>query len=130
MKSQRAGSGAKGQYKIRKSIIRTLRDGRSGQETAKLPDAREGHVSNVGKLYEKGGLEGSQIGQRGRKNGRKRVLTAEQEAEPQRTLEETPENFGYPESLWTRNNIRRLIAEQYGFLIKLTTLEYIVEGAA
>ena len=123
MKSQRAGSGAKGQYKIRKSIIRTLRDGRSGQETAKLPDVREGHVSNVGKLYEKGGLEGSQIRQRGRKNGRKRVLTAEQETELQRTLaEKAPEDFGYSESLWTRNNIQRLIGELYGFSIKLTTL--------
>ena len=57
------------------------------------------------------------------KSGQKRVLTAEQETEPQRTLaEKAPEDFGYSEILWTRNNIQRLIAEQYGFLIRLTTL--------
>lgn len=122
-KANARGAGAKGQYEIRKSVIRMLLDGKSGQETAKLLGVSEGHVSNVKKLYEQGGLEGLRIGQRGRKSGQKRVLTAEQETEPQRTLtEKAPEDFGYSESLWTRNNIQRLIAEQYGFLIKLTTL--------
>jgi len=122
-KANARGAGAKGQYEIRKSVIRMLRDGKSGQETAKLLGVSEGHVSNVKKLYEEGGLEALRIGQRGRKSGQKRVLTAEQETELQRTLaEKAPEDFGYSESLWTRNNIQRLIAEQYGFLIKLTTL--------
>ena len=122
-KANARGAGAKGQYEIRKSVIRMLRDGKSGQETAKLLGVSEGHVSNVKKLYKEGGLEGLQIGQRGRRSGQKRVLTAEQETELQRTLtEKAPEDFGYSESLWTRNNIQRLIAEQYGFLIKLTTL--------
>ena len=80
-KANARGAGAKGQYEIRKSVIRMLRDGKSGQETAKLLGVSEGHVSNVKKLYEEGGLEGLQIGQRGRKNGQKRVLTAEQETE-------------------------------------------------
>ena len=122
-KANARGAGAKGQYEIRKSVIRMLQDGKSGQETAKLLGVSEGHVSNVKKLYEEGGLEGLRIGQRGRKSGQKRVLTAEQETELQRTLtEKAPEDFGYPESLWTRNTIQRLIAERYGFVIKLTTL--------
>ena len=50
-KANARGAGAKGQYEIRKSIIRMLLDGKSGQETAKLLGVSEGHVSNVRKLY-------------------------------------------------------------------------------
>ena len=49
-KANARGAGAKGQYEIRKSIIRMLREGKSGQETAKLLGVSEGHVSNVRKL--------------------------------------------------------------------------------
>jgi hypothetical protein len=47
LKTNALKAGAEGQYQIRKNIIRLLKSGKSGRETAKLLDVSEWHVSNV-----------------------------------------------------------------------------------
>lgn len=117
--------GTKGQHELRKTIIRMLKDGKSGKEIAKDLGVSEGHVSNVKKLYETGGAKALKPKKRGRPVGKNKVLAPEQEREIQRIIaDKTPEQMRFKECMWTRNNIRQLIHEKYGIDIKLSTLGY------
>jgi transposase len=116
------------QYQIRKNIVRLLKEGKSGREIAKLLDVSEGHVSNVKKAYTESGIQGIQIGKRGRRNGEKRTLTPGQEKEIMRTIvDKTPEQLRLPGCMWTRENIRQLIGDEYGINMPLSTLGYYLQ---
>ena len=62
--------GLKGQYELRKTIIRMVKDGKKGNEIAKILGVSEGHVSNVKKLYANGGAKALQPQKRGRPVGK------------------------------------------------------------
>ena len=49
LKSNALGMGSKGQYELRKTIIRMLKDGKQGNEIANILGVSEGHVFNVKK---------------------------------------------------------------------------------
>jgi len=116
------------QYEIRKAIIRHLKSGKSGRETAKLLDVSEGHVSNVKKAYEKEGIRGLKIGQRGRRKGDKRTLTIEQEWEVRKIIvDQSPEQLKLSGYMWTRENIRDLIKQRHKITMPLSTLGYYLE---
>ena len=113
------------QYQIRKSIIRLLKDGKSGREIAKLLDVSEGHVSNTKKAYEKYGIVGIKIKARGRRVGGHRKLSSEQEHKIREIIiDKNPEQLKIPGCMWTRNNIRELIRQFYGIILPLSTLGY------
>ncbi len=57
LKTKALNMGSKGQYELRKTIIRMLKVGKRGKQIAKDLGVREGHVSNVKKLYANGGAE-------------------------------------------------------------------------
>ena len=125
LKSDALRIGEKGQHEIRKTIIRMLNDGKKSTEIAKMLDVSKGHVSNVKKLYEKGGAKALKPAKRGRPAGKNEILTPEQEKEIQRIItDKTPEQLRFKECMWTRNNIRQMIKEKYGIDIKLSTLGY------
>ena len=125
LKSNALSMGTKGQHELRKTIMRMLKDGKSGKEIAKTLGVSEGHVSNVKKLYEKGGAKALQPKKRGRPAGKNQILTPEQEKEIQQIIvDKTPEQLRFKECMWTRNNIREMIKEKYGIEIKLSTLGY------
>lgn len=125
LKANALGMGSKGQYELRKTIIRMLKDGKSGKQIAKDLGVSEGHVSNVKKLYEKGGAKALKPAKRGRPAGKNKILTPEQEHEIKEIIvDKTPEQLRFKECMWTRNNIRLLISEKYGIDIKLSTLGY------
>ena len=125
LKSDALRIGEKGQHEIRKTIIRMLNDGKKSTEIAKMLDVSKGHVSNVKKLYEKGGAKALKPAKRGRPAGKNKILTPEQEKEIQRIItDKTPEQLRFKECMWTRNNIRQMIKEKYGIDIKLSTLGY------
>jgi transposase len=116
------------QYQIRKTIVRLLRDGKSGREIAKLLDVSEGHVSNVKKAYEKDGIAGIKIKARGRRKGAKRTLTPEQEREIRGLLiDRNPEQLKIPGCMWTRENVRDLIRRKYKIEMPLSTLGYYLQ---
>jgi len=121
-------AGAKTQYEIRKSIIRHLKNGKSGRETAKLLDVSEGHVSNVKKAYEQSGIDGIKPGKRGRQKGDKRKLNPEQEWEIKKIIiDKCPDQLKLPGCMWTRENIRELIRQKYKINMILSTLGYYLE---
>ena len=70
LKSNALGMGLKGQYELRKTIIRMVKDGKKGNEIAKILGVSEGHVSNVKKLYATGGAKALKPSKRGRPAGR------------------------------------------------------------
>ena len=116
------------QYQIRKNIIRLLKTGKTGKEIAKLLDVSEGHVSGVKKSYNAGGIAAVKSKARGRKTGKKRTLTPEQEKDIQKIIvDKTPEQLRFKECMWTRNNIRSLIMQMYKIDMPLSTLGYYLE---
>jgi transposase len=113
LKSDALNIGSKGQHDLRKTIIRMLKDGKKGKEIAKDLGVSEGHVSNVKKLYEKGGAKALQPKKRGRQAGKNLILTPVQEKEIQGIIvDKTPTQLRFKECMWTRNNIRELIKEK------------------
>ncbi len=125
LKTNALSMGSKGQHELRKTIIRMLKDGKSGKQIAKYLGVSEGHVSNVKKLYANGGAGALKPAKRGRPAGKNKILTPEQEHEIQQIIvDKTPEQMRFKECMWTRNNIRQLILEKYGIDIKLSTLGY------
>lgn len=125
MRTNASKASAGEQYQIRKSIIRLLKKGKSGREVAKLLDVSEGHVSNTKKAYEQGGIDAIKLKPRGRRVGEQRILSPEQEREIRQTIiDKDPEQLKIPGCMWTRNNIRELIRQKYGFILPLSTLGY------
>ena len=125
LKADALSMGSKGQHELRKTIIRMLKDGKSGKQIAKDLGVSEGHVSNVKKLYATGGAKALKPVKRGRPKGKFTILTPEQEREIQKIIvDKTPEQMRFKECMWTRNNIHQLILEKYGIDIKLSTLGY------
>lgn len=125
LKSDAMNIGAKGQHDLRKTIIRMLKDGKKGKDIAKDLGVSVGHVSNVKKLYEKGGASALKPKKRGRPAGKNKILSPSQEKEIQKIIvDKTPEQLRFKECMWTRNNIREMIREKYGIDIKLSTLGY------
>ncbi len=96
LKANAMSMGAKGQYELRKTIIRMLKDGKSGKQVAKDLGVSEGHVSNVKKLYEQGGASALKPAKRGRPAGKNKILTPEQEREIQQVIvDKTPEQMRF-----------------------------------
>lgn len=117
------GIGEQGQYTLRLIIIGNVNAGRRNKEIADTLGVSAAYVTRVRKLYAEKGMEGLTIKHRGRQQGQKRILSSWQEQEIRRIIvEQTPEEYGFKESLWTRSNIRRLILEKYEIEMKLTTL--------
>ncbi len=123
LKTNARSVGTETQYEIRKNRIRLLKSGKTGREVAKLLGVSEGHVSNTKKAYQENGMEGLKIGQRGRKEGEKRVLTPEQEKEIKDIIiHKTPEQFHLKECMWNRKNIREVIMQKYNLDMPLSTV--------
>lgn len=117
--------GSDGQYKLRKTIIRMHESGKTGIEIANHLGVSPSYVSLVKKLYEEGGAEALKPAQRGRPAGTSKVLTPDQQSEIKNIITNmSPEQFGFAEGRWTRNNIHNLIFEKYGNDIKSSTLSY------
>ena len=117
------GIGEQGQYALRLIVLKNVEAGKTNKEIAEALGVSGTYVSKVKRLYAEKGVEGLQIKHRGRQQGEKRILTQEQEQEIHNIiLEHTPEEYGFLECLWTRNNIRALIMEKYNIDMKLTTL--------
>jgi len=92
--------GVKGQHELRKTIIRMEKDGKSGRQTAKNLGVSEGYISNVKKLYEKGGASALKPAKRRRLAIKNKILTPEQEQEIQQIIvDKTPEQMRFKECI-------------------------------
>lgn len=80
------------------------------------------------KAYAENGIKGIKSKHQGRCVGEKRILSADQEKEIQKIIiDKNPDQLRLKGCMWTRNNIRDLIKEKYGIVIKVSTLGYYLQ---
>ena len=115
------------QYEIRKQVIRLRKQGIPNKVLAEGVGISVGRASKIWQLYKKEGTKAIRLRVRGRQEGEKRTLTAEQEAQVKRDLiDKTPEQFQLPFALWTRDAVRLLVKQQFGIEMPVRTVgEYL-----
>ena len=111
------------QYELRKQVVRLRKRGLANQEVAEIVGIAAAHASTIWQKYQKGGIEAIKPGQRGRRHGEQRVLTAEQERAVQEMLvDKAPHQLKLPFALWTRDAVRLAIKKRYGLELPLRTV--------
>jgi len=117
--------GQEEQYQLRKNIVYMLKKGMAASKVAEALDVSRTLVYTSRKAYNEKGIEGIKPGKRGRRVGEKRILTPQQEREVQGIIvDRHPEQMKLNGCMWTRENIRELIARKYKLEMGLSTLGY------
>lgn len=111
------------QEALRKQIVRLRKAGRPNKDIAEIVGVSESHCSRVWKRYQQDGLSAIAKGQRGRRHGDQRTLTADQEADIKRLLiDKSPSQLKLSFALWTREAVQFLIHQQCGFSMPIRTV--------
>lgn len=111
------------QEEKRIQVVRLRKKGLPNGEIAKIVGLTPSTTSKIWRKYEEGGSASLKQGVRGRREGMKRTLNAEQEKEIQRLIvDKTPDQMKFPFALWTREAVRQLIKQQYKLNIPLRTI--------
>jgi len=111
------------QYELRKQVVRLREKGLDNQAISEIVGLSQSHISTICKKFERGGLEAIKPGQRGRRHGAQRELTAEQEVGIQKLLvDKTPDQLKLSFALWTRDAVRQAIKQLYGRDLPLRTI--------
>jgi len=103
---------------------------KKGWEYGAISEAVGVNVSTVAKwcrAYGKGGAKAIRIQKRGRKNGMKRTLSLDQEAEVRQAIRDRcPEQLKLPFALWTRRAVRQLVKRLFSIDMPIRTVgEYL-----
>ena len=115
------------QEQLRRQIVKLRKQGRSNQDIAEIVGVSEPHASRVWHRWLTEGEAAIRKGQRGRRHGEKRSLTAPQESQIQRLLvDKTPDQLKLDFALWTREAVRLLIQQLFDFEMPIRTVgEYL-----
>ena len=106
-------------HERRKQVIRLNHQGVGVMQIATQTGLSWGAVNTALRLYESGGAAALKPKVRGKKMGKGRSLSAEQELEIQRTIcDRRPEQLKMDFALWSRPAVMLLIEQEYG--IKLS----------
>jgi len=103
---------------------------KKGWKHGAISEAVGVNVSTVAKwcrAYGKGGDKAIRIQKRGRKNGMKRTLSLDQEAEVRQAIRDgCPEQLKLPFALWTRRAVRQLVKRLFSINMPIRTVgEYL-----
>jgi transposase len=106
------------QEELRRRAVVLVAEGRSQTEAATLLDVSRQSVSEWVRAHRLGGDDALASGRRGRRPGQKTALTARQQAQIARAIEEkNPDQLKLPGFLWTRALVCELVHRRYGIRI-------------
>ena len=110
-------------HERRVQVIRLRKAGRTYDEiAAQLGLSRTG-VFNICKRHEAGGAKALHDAPGGRKEGDKRLLSAEQEATVRKLIaDKTPDQLKMSYALWTRKAVGQLIEQRFGIRLPVRTM--------
>ena len=97
------------------------------EEIAEIVGVHKSTVCGWCKAYERGGEDAIQLAKRGRKAGTHRTLSAAQEKQLRRMIEDkTPDQIKMPFALWTRGAVRDLVRRLWEIEMPIRTVgEYL-----
>ena len=115
--------GREGLKEIRRQVVRLKKMGKTGKEIGELTGVRQNRASEIWTAYQREGESSLERKKYGRKAGSHMVLTAEEQENIRKTVEEKiPEDFGIAGKLWTLGRTRQYIQMQFHKAIKERTL--------
>ena len=115
--------GSEGLKEIRRQVVRLKKMGKKGKEIKELTGVRQNRASEIWTAYQREGDISLERKKYGRKAGSHMVLTAEEQDNIRKTVEEKiPEDFGITGKLWTLERTRQYIQKQFHKAINERTL--------
>ena len=115
--------GRSGLKEIRRQVVRLKKMGKTGKEIEELTGVRQNRASEIWTAYQREGENSLERKKYGRKPGSHMVLTAEEQENIRRAIEEKiPEDFGITGKLWTLGRTRQYIQKQFHKAINERTL--------
>ena len=112
-----------GLKEIRRQVVRLKKMGKTGKEIEELTGVRQNRASEIWTAYQREGESSLERKKYGRKAGSHMVLTAEEQENIRKTVEEKiPEDFGIAGKLWTLGRTRQYIQMQFHKAVKERTL--------
>jgi len=98
----------------RRQVLACLLKGMNQQAAGEQCGVSVVTVWDVWKRYQRGGAKAIAVNRPGRRPGKGRILTSEQEREAQKLIaERTPDQLKLPYALWNREAVREMIAHRY-----------------
>jgi len=103
-------------------------EGMSNKEVAKILEMNPCTTSGIWAKYRKEGEAGIRLKRRGRKEGEQTRLSPQQERRIiQRLIDTTPRQLKFPFALWTREAVQKLIEQELGIVLALSTVGYYLQ---
>ena len=115
--------GREGLKEIRRQVVRLKKMGKTGKEIEELTGVRQNRASEIWTAYQRDSEIFLERKKYGRKAGSHVLLTAEEQDNIRKTVEEKiPEDFGITGKLWTLERTRQYIQKQFHKAINERTL--------
>ena len=115
--------GSEGLKEIRRQVVRLKKMGKKGKEIKELTGVRQNRASEIWTAYQRDSEIFLERKKYGRKAGSHVLLTAEEQDNIRKTVEEKiPEDFGITGKLWTLGRTRQYIQKQFHKAINERTL--------
>lgn len=113
---------------LRKQTISLRKKGRSNAEVSSTLGVHPVTTSRWWQRYLREGVSVLTVPKRGRKEGEKRTLTAEQEELLKKTIvDKRPEQVKLPFALWDRQAIIQLVKREFGIVMPIRTIGLYLE---
>ena len=115
--------GSEGLKEIRRQVVRLKKMGKTGKEIKELTGVWQNRASEIWTAYQRDSEIFLERKKYGRKAGSHVLLTAEEQDNIRKTVEEKiPEDFGITGKLWTLERTRQYIQKQFHKAINERTL--------